>query len=145
MPKIQRKFIFIGILSILVIALVAVFAIPTIAAGPFPWGPGDGANKNMTSVQGTITAISSDSITIGGTVLGLNSSTNFTIHGNSWVGGGSLLNEPATASYDKTVTPPVASQVMINMPTPAPGTGKPQPNKNLGTVQGTLTVPAGIQ
>ena len=147
MHKLQRKLILIGIPSIIVVALVIVFAIPAIASGSFsfpPWGPGP--NKNMTVEHGTITALTPNSIKIGNyAALSFGPKTSFTIHGTgqSWFSVlvssdlGSLVGEPATATYNNTVTPVVASQVMINMPTPGPG--KPPPNKNLASVQGTIT------
>jgi hypothetical protein len=141
----KRKFILIGIISILVIALVAVFAVPAVAAG-FPWGPKAGVNKNVTVVQGTIASLTSTSITIteaGGTsvTLALDSSTNFNIHGTDWIGSADLTGKTVTAVYKNGQTgTPVASQVMINMPEAAPGIANFPAIKNFASVKGTLTV-----
>lgn len=146
MHKIQRKYILIGIISVLVVALVAVFTIPALANGSPPWGPRGGGNNNMTVVQGTIADLSSTSITISETggssvPLTLNSSTNFNIQGTDWIGYTStstpLVGDSVTAMYKNGQSgTPIASQVMINMP-------KPPANKNFANIQGNLTVTGG--
>jgi hypothetical protein len=143
--RLQRKFILIGIISVLVIALVAVFAVPAVAAG-FPWGPKAGVNKNVTVVHGTITGLTSTSITIteaDGTsvTLALDSSTNFNIHGTDWIGSADLSGKPVTAVYKHGQTGvPVAGQVMIDMPEAAPKIANPPAIKNFASVQGSLSV-----
>jgi hypothetical protein len=156
LSKLRRKPVLIGILSFIIVALVAGFAIPTFAAGSPPFGPRNGGNKNVTVVQGTIAigGLTPTTITInkGGNAstqvtLTLNSSTNFNIHGTGWFSYSSLANgtTPVTAAYNSNqtappLTGPVASQVTINMPVPAPGTGNPPTNVNLARMQGTIAL-----
>ena len=154
----SKKAILIGGISLIILALVVVFAVPAFAAGPlsFHWGSGSRPNENTTTVQGTITGINpangstlaeivistnSASSTPNPVTLALSSDTNFNIHGIGWIGSGSLAGDSVTATYDKnqTVTPPIASAVIINMPTPTAGAGNSVPNRNFATVEGTLT------
>jgi hypothetical protein len=135
--KLRSKPLIAGIIFVVVVALVAVFAVPAIAAGSNPGTP----NKNVTVVKGVIASLTKDLMVITtagstpGTVsLAIDSSTNFNIHGNSWLT--SFVGESVTAVYNNNqkAQPPVASQVTINMPAPTP------PNGNSARVQGTLTV-----
>lgn len=150
MPRIPRKFILIGVVSIVVIALLAVFTVPAMAAGR-SWGPGAGIKSNITRVQGTIASLTSSQIQITTTssnsstnsvTLAIGTNTNFTIHGNGWLTSVSLVGDSVSAVYNNNqkVTPPVASQVIINMPNPPSsgpgGTG----NHNFSTIQGTLSL-----
>jgi len=155
--KLKRKPVIIGILSFIAVAMVAGFAVPAIAAGAAPpWAPKAGVNANVTVVQGTSFTITGATIMINtssGTVpLGIGPSTNFNAHGNGWLPTGGLTNEPVTAVYKnpQTVTPPVASQIMINMPPkPTPGTLTPGatvpggPGKSFMRTQGTVTTLSG--
>ncbi len=109
-------------------------------------GMGTQANRNVTRVTGTIYSVYSNSsgsfITINtGTTsapvyvtLALGNNTNFTIHGVTWlpITGISLDGLPVTAVYNnnQAVTPPVASQVMISMPSPP--LGPPGTPRNFG-------------
>ena len=142
--KLKRKPVIIGIICFIVVALVLGLTVPAMAAGSPPWAPRAGGNKNNTVVQGTITALSSTSITITPTsgsavTLTLNSSTNFNIHGNSWLTSAPLIGDSVTATYNQTVTPLVASQVMINMPAVTPNTVNPPANRNFARAQGTIS------
>ena len=145
----HKRVILIGILSLIVVALVVAFAVPALAAG---W-PRAGVNRNFTTVQGKIALLGSNSIeitTTSGTVtLTLDSNTKFSIQGNDWLSSTSLpttslVGDSVTAIYNngQAGTTPVASQVMINMPSQpqvAPGTTQ---NYNFAFVQGTLAVSA---
>ncbi len=142
--KLKRKPVLIGIISLIVVALVVGFTIPAMAAVSPPRTSGAGGNKNTTVVRGTITSLGSTSITITPTsgsavTLTLNSSTNFNIHGNNWLTSASLVGDSVTATYNQTVTPLVASQVMINMPAATPNTRNPPTNSNSARAQGTIS------
>jgi hypothetical protein len=151
--KLRRKPIIIGILALTIVALVAVFAIPAIAAGAPPWAARPAINNNVTVVQGTVASIDTapstgtTSIVINKAVgsppqvtLVLDKNTNFNIHGIDWLTSGGLVGKSVTAVYKNNVTPLVASQVTINMPAPPPVTGNTTIKNYFGRVQGTLTV-----
>jgi len=150
---IKRKTILITILSLTIVALVLGLTVPAMAAGPTSRIPRGGINSNVTVVQGTIAALGSTSILIKTTgsnsttvTLTLNSNTGFNIGGNGWFTPASLLGDNVTAIYsnNQTVSPPVASQVNINMPTATPFTiNNPPNNNNFAKVQGNITVNSG--
>lgn len=158
--KLKRKAVIIGFLCTIAVILIAVFAVPAIAANA-PSQKAD-VNRGITTVQGTIAGINSSSITIKTSgnpsslvTLGLTDKTNFNIHGNAWLNSASLVGNNVTAVYEnnQTVTPPIASQVSINIPAlapiPAPVTPGIKPQvpgpllptvRNIATVQGALKV-----
>jgi hypothetical protein len=163
MAKLKRKSLIIGFLCFVVVALVAAFAIPVLAAGSPPFGPRGGVNKNITVVQGTVAngGLTAKAITINksGTpstqvTLTLNDKTNFNIHGIDWINNPAGFNgKPVTASYtgNQTSPPLIAIQVTINLPVPTPptpgavvpkvvppGSGKPLAPSTMGRVQGKL-------
>jgi hypothetical protein len=139
----KRKPVIVGLIALVVIAIVAPVAIVSAAPTSSPQLSRPGSN--FTSVQGVISSITSTGIVITTTAsngttsqvsLAINENTNFNIHGIDWLSG-SLNGETVSAMYknNQTVTPPVASQITINMPKPtAPATSV---FKN-GAVQGTI-------
>ena len=150
---IKRKTILIAILALTIVALVVGLTVPAMAAGPTSRITRGGINPNVTVVQGTIAALGSTSISIKTTgsnsttvTLTLNSSTGFNIGGNGWFTPAALLGNNVTAIYsnNQTISPPVASQVNINMPTATSFTiNNPPNNNNFARVQGTITVNSG--
>ncbi len=147
--KLKRKPVIIGIISFIAIALALAFTIPAFAAGGSPpSAPTFAPDKNFTVVQGTINKIDSGQIEINipnstnPVILGLDSNTNFAMHGVDWFNPAVLAGKPVTAIYknNQSVTPPVASQIMINMPKPPEILPKPPVDPNISKVQGTLIV-----
>ena len=142
--KLTRKPVIIGIICFIVVAVALGLVVPAMAAGSLPWAPRVGGNKNNTVVRGTISALSSTSITITPTtgsaiILNLNSSTNFNIHGNNWLTSVPLVGDSVAATYNQTVTPLVASQVTINMPAVTPNTQNRSANRNFTRAEGTIS------
>jgi outer membrane scaffolding protein for murein synthesis (MipA/OmpV family) len=139
--KLGRKPVVIGALSLIAITLAAGLGVPAItasAAGPtLP-------HKNVMTVSGTITGVTSNSITItsdNGSVVGplsVSDNTTFTVHNATLSQSGTTptltapLTGRVTVVYDsKTMA---AIEVMMNMPGPPPA-----PKKNVLPVSGNIT------
>jgi len=137
----KRKPVIIGLIALAVVALV----VPVAFVSAAPSNPASRPGSNFTTVQGVISSMTNTGIVITTTAsdgttsqvsLAINENTNFNIHGIDWLSG-SLNGKTVSAIYknNQTVTPPVASQITINMPKPtAPATSV---IKN-GAVQGTI-------
>jgi len=146
--KLKRKPIIIGSIIFIVIALVAAFTVPALAAGKMSVNAIPVPDKNITMVKGTVSSINSSQIVINTTgtpnqvTLALDSSTNFSLHGIDWLTPDALAGKSVTAVYknNQTATPPIASQIMIDMPDKAEMLPKLQPVQNMANVQGTLSV-----
>jgi len=120
----KRKPVIIGLIALAVVALV----VPVAFVSAAPSNPTSRPGSNITTVQGVISSITSTEIVIKTTAsdgtpsqlsLAIDGNTNFNIHGIDWLSG-SLNGKTVSAIYknNQTVTPPVASQITINMPKP---------------------------
>ena len=123
MYKLQSKFVLVGILTWVIVALVVVFTVPaapTSADNPFP-GPNRGpSNRNTAGVHGTISAVSGNSITIthanGGNPVTLTLDTHSDI---SLAGEDSLaIGQAVTATYNSQTM--VAERILVNFSTSSP-------------------------
>jgi hypothetical protein len=138
----KRKPVIIGLIALAVVALV----VPVAFVSAAPSNPTSRPGSNITTVQGVISSITSTEIVIKTTAsdgtpsqlsLAIDGNTNFNIHGIDWLSG-SLNGKTVSAIYknNQTVTPPVASQITINMPKPtAPAASA---LKKGAMVQGTI-------
>jgi hypothetical protein len=146
--KLKRKPIIIGVIVLVVIALAAAFTVPAFAFGKMSANAAFAPDRNITMVKGTVSNINSSQIVIdtaetpNQVTLALDSNTNFSMHGVDWLTPNALAGKPVTAIYknDQTATPPVASQIIIDMPDKAGTLPKLQPVQSIAKVDGTLSV-----
>jgi hypothetical protein len=144
----KRKPIIIGSIILVVIALAAAFTVPALAFGKMSANAAFAPDRNMTMVKGTVSSISSSQIVIDTTetpnqvTLALDSNTNFSMHGVDWLTPDALAGKTVTAVYknNQTATPPVASQIVIDMPDKAGILPKLQTVQSIAKVDGTLSV-----
>ena len=137
MLKLQSKFVLVGILSWVIVALVAVITVPAAPASadnPFP-GPNRGpSNRNTTGVHGTLSAVSGSSISIspanGGNpvTLAIDSHTDVGLNGEVALATGQTV----TAVYNSQTM--VAERVLVNFTVPSPNPNKPAHADVKGTI-----------
>jgi hypothetical protein len=142
MVKSQHKLVLLGIRSSVVVVLLAALILPTIAvsAANFPRDPlRTPAFQNNANVQGTISALSDNSVTITAMNSGnpvtliLDTHTSLLLYGVTSLATGQTIS----AIYDSKTM--VAERVMVNTSMPPSGPTIIPSNQNITNMKGTIS------
>ena len=137
MFKLRLKFVLVGILCCTIVSLFAVLTVPigsVSADNPFPGPNRNPFNHNTADVKGTISAVSSNSISINPTNGGNPVTLTIDSHTDVGLAGEDALATGQTVSAVYNSQTMVAERVMVNIPISLPNPNKPTHTDVKGTI-----------